>query len=134
MPIDWIKGFIIPVVELVFIGGIAGYFLFIIGKAFHNAWTKGMKFVWKYKIPPRKEYPEKSVKWILDCIDQGIGFYDAKKMMLVKGNTDEQINETLWIYDQIIIKLKGGTDKNGRRFETSHRKTKISTETEFPTI
>jgi hypothetical protein len=136
MPIDWIKGFIIPIVELVFIGGISLYVGYIVWKAVSNGWEKSMKFIWKYKIPPKKAYPENTVAWVLNCIDQGIGWYDAKKVMLIHGNTEDQINETLWIYDQIIneMSLKGGVDKNGRRFETSHRKIESTTETKFPPI
>jgi hypothetical protein len=137
MAINWVSGFIIPLVEIVFIGGISLYLIYVVGKAVHNAWTKGMKFVWKYKIPPKKEYPLGTISWILSCIDAGIGWYDARTLMLVKGNTQEQINETLWIYDQVIIEmnLKGGYGKkDGRRFETSHRKTESTAKTEFPSI
>jgi hypothetical protein len=98
---DWVKGFFIPLIEIVFIGGIAGTVLFVIGKAIYNGWSKSFKFFWKYKIRGNA-YPESYVKWVLDCIDKGIGFYDAKKMLFVKMMPKNQIWETLYIYDEIL--------------------------------
>lgn len=110
---DWVNGLIIPVVQVVFIGGIVGWIGWIIFKAFHNAWSKQTKFFFKYKIR-RKSYPENTLKWCIECIDKGIGYYDAKKMLFVKMIPENQIYETMWIYDQIINTMKGGINNNVR--------------------
>lgn len=110
---DWIKNFIIPTIEVVFIGGFISGGLYFVCKAFWNAWRKQGKFFFKYKIK-RKIYPENTVKWVIDCMDKGIGYYDAKKFLFVKGMSENQIYETLFIYDQILKELKGGINNNVR--------------------
>jgi len=130
--VDWINGFIIPIITITFLGGLFSVFIFFIIYGFRNAWTKSWKFIWKYKIR-RKEYPDKIIDWLFLCIDAEINWYDAKKMMMVKMIPQPQINETLWIYDRIIDELqdeKGGSKEHGRKFERDYSK-KIS---EFPTI
>ena len=131
---DWVKGFIIPLVEVVLIGGLVGWICWIVGKAVYNAWTKAGKFIFKYKIM-RKPYPEKTMKWSLDCMEKGIGWYDTKKMMMINMLPTDQINETLWIYDQIINEFnnqKGGKN-NGRKHQRSDSKDEIQS-AELPTI
>lgn len=98
---DLVENFLVPLAEIVIIFGVLGLFLFFLGKGLHNAWSKSIKYVWKYKIR-RKKYLENTLKWILDCMNEGIGYYDAKKMLMIKMHSKEQINETMWIYDQMI--------------------------------
>jgi len=129
---EWFSGFILPIIKVVFLGGVMGWIVYIVIKAFHNAWTKSWKFVWKYKIR-KKAYPEKTMDWIFSCIDAGIGWYDAKKLMMVKMTPQVMIDETLWIFDNVITELnkeKGGIKKHGRKYERDSRK-EIGN---FPTI
>jgi hypothetical protein len=103
---SWVvDGFIIPTLEISMLFGLIGLFLFFLIKGIRNAYSKAFKFTWKYKILRRK-YPEKTIKWIMDCMDIGIGFYDAKKILKIKMYPENQINETLWIYDQMINEMK----------------------------
>ena len=131
---EWLKNFIIPLIEIIFLGGIGLFILFYVGRAVWNAWSKSFKFTWKYSIR-RNLYPETTVKWIIDCIDKGIGYYDAKKILMVKMYPDDQINETLWIYDKIIIELnnQGGLNKNGKQFKRDNSKDEGKS-AEFPSI
>jgi hypothetical protein len=130
---NWVGGFIIPIIEIVIIGGIVLTIAFFVVKGFHNAWTKQTKFFFKYKIK-RKNYPETTVKWCIDCIDKGIGYYDAKKMLMIKMVEQDQVNETMFIYDQILNELKGGMNKDGREFKGSDRKTQSKATKLLPTI
>ena len=128
----WLSGFFIPLIEIIFLGGFFGWVGYIVVKAFHNAWVKSWKFIWKYKIR-KKAYPETTIDWIFSCIDANIGWYEAKKILMVKMTPTSMINEALWIYDQTIIELNkenGGIKKHGRKFERSHSKA-IG---KFPTI
>ena len=131
--VDWVNGFIIPLIEIVFIGGLilwVGYYVF---KGLWNAWSKQTKFFFRYKMPfIKKSYPESTLKWCLDCIDQGIGYYDAKKMLMIKMLPDDQVNETMYIYDQILNEMKGGLKTNGRGFKASD--SEDQGKTELPTI
>lgn len=132
LAIDWFHGFIIPLIEITFLLGIIGFILFYFGKAFHNAWSKSAKFILKYRIM-RKPYPETTVKWVVECIEKGIGYYDAKKLLMIHMTPQKRVNETMWIFDQIINELnKQGGVKNGREFKGSNRKTE--TTTEFPSF
>lgn len=128
----WVSGFLIPLVEVTFIGGIVAYAGWFFTKGLRNAWTKQWKFSLRYKMPFfKRSYPEKTLKWVLDCMDQGIGYYDAKKILMVKMYDEDQINETMYLYDQIIDQLnnqKGGI-KNDRKFKGCDSKT----QTELPT-
>lgn len=119
--VDWVNGLIIPVIEISIIGGLIAFVGYFIFKAVYNAWSKEFKFYLRYKIMKTK-YPEATLKWILNCMSKGIGWYDAKKMLMVKMYPQDQINETLWIYDQVINELKGGVRKDGRTIEGSNRK------------
>jgi len=110
---DWVSGFFVPLMEIVFVVGIGLLIGYWIGKGIHNAWTKSFKFILRYSIG-RKKYPEQVVKWCYDAIEKGIGYYDAKKFLMVKMLPDEQVNETLWIYDKILLELKGGKHNDGQ--------------------
>jgi len=113
---EWVKGFLTPLIKVIFIGGFVGFVGFYVSKAFYNAYSKSWKFVWKYKIR-RRSYPEKTMEWCIDAVEKGYGWYDAKKILMVKGVRKDIMNETLWIYDQVILELnkqKGGVT-NGRK-------------------
>lgn len=131
---DWVNGFIIPLVEVTLLGGLGGWILFIVGKAFWNGWSKAGKFIWKYKIR-RKAYPEKTMKWILECYEKGVGWYDAKKILMVAGKPTAEINEVLWIYDQLILELnkEQGGKNNGRKYQRGNSKDE-SQSAELPSI
>src|SRR3989304_6297230 len=77
---------------------------YIVGKAFHNVWSKQMKFFIRHKVM-RKPYPENIVKYVMENMDQGIGWYDTKKSLMIKMMPQAEINETLWIYDQLLNQL-----------------------------
>jgi hypothetical protein len=81
----------------------------------------------KYSIF-RKRYPEKTVIWVMNCIDNGIGYYDAKKLLFLKMVSQNTINETMFIYDKILNQMKGGLE-DGRKFKRSSRKIESSTAT-----
>jgi len=121
----FVQNFLIPTIEVTFLVGIGGFVFFYVGKALHNAWSKQTKFWFKFKVQ-RKPYSEKYIRWVLECVDQGIGYYDAKKKMMVSSIPESQMWEILYIYDRIIdeLNLKGGLDKNGRKFERCDSKTK----------
>jgi len=129
---DWVKGFLIPLVEIVILGGILGWITFMFARALSNGWSKAGKFIWKYQIK-KKPYPEKTFKWVLTCIDKGFDWYEAKKILMVAGKPTKMINETLWIYDQILKefnKEKGGI-KNGGKHKRSNSKNE-SKQTDLP--
>ena len=126
---EWVSGFLTPLIKVIFIGGFIGGIVWFVGKGFYNAWTKSWKFVLRYRIRKRS-YPEKTILWCMEAVEKGIGWYDAKKILMVKGVRKGIMNETLWIYDQVILELnkqKGGV-KNGRKYQRSDSKD----ETELP--
>ena len=122
---ELVKEFLTPLIKVLFIGGFLGFICFYFIKAFHNAWSKSFKFVWRYKIR-RKPMPEKKLLWCMDAIEKGIGWYDAKKIMMVAGTRTSEMNETLWIYDKVILELNNDKEvkQNGRKHERSDRKVK----------
>jgi len=133
MAIPFIQDWLIPIIKVSFYVGIFGFIFYVVGKAFHNAWSKQWKFIWIYKIR-KKPYPEKIMVWYIEAMEKGIGWYDAKKLLMVGGHP--QINEILWIYDQVILEFnnqKGGIKNNGRKHETGFRKVE-KRETNLPTI
>lgn len=104
---DWVKGFIIPIIELTVIGGFISYIGFYVVRGLKRSWDQQTKWILKYKIPfLKKKYPEETIKWCMDQIDQGIGYYDAKKLLFIhNGNNLNQIYETMFIYDQLVMEL-----------------------------
>lgn len=106
---EWIKGFFVPLIEVIVYLGFFGFISYVIGKAFWNLWSKKLKFVWKYKIK-RKPYEEQKVQKIIECIDAGMKWSDFKKYLCLEMIEGSEYNEYLWIYEQIVKKLnqKGG--------------------------
>jgi hypothetical protein len=104
MAINWWVGFFQPLISLVFLGGIILFIVYIVGKAIYNAYTKSFKFFLKYSIF-RRQYPETIVKWCMECVEKGIGYYDAKKLLFVGMVDQGKINETMYIFDKILNQL-----------------------------
>lgn len=128
---EWLNSFFIPLIKIVFVGGFFGWLAFIIGKALWNAWSRQTKFFVRYKIR-KKPYPENIVEWCADCIDEGIGYYDAKKLLVVKMMPTDIVNETMWIYDQILTQLQGGQKEYGRELTRGYSEDK--SKTKFPNV
>lgn len=129
--VEWMKGFFIPIIELVFIGGILLFVGFVVFRAVNKIYSTQWKWFFKYTIF-RKKYDTKDLEWIEKAINNGIGYYDAKKMLMIKGVALDRVNEISWIYDKIINAMKGGINNNGQRDARFYSKTQ-STETEYPT-
>jgi hypothetical protein len=114
---EWVKGFLTPLIEIIFIGGFVLVISFYIIKGLNNAWQKSWKFIIKYSIF-RKKYPEKTVVWCWEAIKSGIGYYEARKFLMVKSIDPKTINETLWIYDKILIEMGNkGKKLEGKKVE-----------------
>jgi len=130
---DFVKEFLTPLIKVLFIGGFLGFIVFYVGKAFHNAWSKSFKFTLRYKIL-RKPLPEKKLLWCMEAIEKGIGWYDAKKIMMVAGTRKSEMNETLWIYDKVILELNNNKEvkQNGRKYKGSN--SKIKQQQDLPSI
>jgi hypothetical protein len=117
--VEWLNGFFVPLIKIVFVGGIIGFIAYIVCKAFYNAYTKSFKFFLKYSIF-RKPNPESVVKWCMECVEKGVGWYDAKKLLLIKNVEQGKVNEIMWIYDKILDKLgkeKGAIPYRGKNIE-----------------
>ena len=130
---EWVTGFLTPLIKFIFIGGfvlVAGFFVI---KAVHNGYTKSFKFIIRYSILKRK-YPIEIVEWCMSCFDENISWHEAKKILMVKGIQKKQLNETLWIYDKMIIELKGGIDNNGRNIKGVSGKTEQAETRKLPNI
>ena len=108
---DWVNGFIIPLVEIVVISGIILAILYFVFKGFRNAWQKQTKFFFRYKIL-RKKYPEELVKYCMDNINEGIGYYDTKKILMIEMVNPKEVNEMMYVYDIILNQMKGGRKKH----------------------
>jgi intein/homing endonuclease len=127
-----VEGFVVPIISGIFIGGITLFSVFFFTKGLRNGWKKAGKFALRYRIL-KKPYPQEIVSFCIESIENGIGWYDTKKSLLLNGNPESEIDEILWIYDQIINQLnkeKGG-NTNGRKFKGSHSKIE-ATATKFP--
>jgi len=98
---EWINGFLIPIVEVTIIGGILTFIGYYFWRAFDSAWSKSVKFVFKYKLLRRK-YPEKTVSWIVESMDKGLTYHDTRKLLMLKMIPMKQIYETMFIYDEIL--------------------------------
>jgi len=131
----FVESWLIPLIKVTFLFGIIGFICFYFGKAFHNAWTKEWKFIYKYKIR-KQQYPEKTLLWCFDASVKGLGWYDIKKILMVAGMPTSMINETLWIYNVILLELnnqKGGINNNGRKHKGGYSKIEKQS-TELPSI
>lgn len=108
--VDWIKGFLIPLVEITVVGGIILYVAFIVTKAFSNGWRKSGKFFFRYALL-RKPFKERHTEWIYKSIESGLTYHQAKQILLVKGIEEDEIDEIMWIYKKVQVilnKEKGG--------------------------
>jgi len=131
---EFVRQFLTPLIKVIFIGGFLGAIGWYVGKAVYNGWSKHYKFVWKYKIK-KQQYPEKTLIWCLDASDKGLGWYDIKKILMVAGKPTSQINEILWIYDEIFkLNQKGGKKTNGREHQRSYSEIEKQSTEQLPTI
>lgn len=124
------NGFIIPLIELVFIGGIIIFVGFFVFGGINNAWQKSWKWIWKYKIM-KKPYPETILSWCLDSFDRDLDYYDIKKLLLIKNPDQSYVDEVSWIYLQVMDQLNKNGGKNGRKLTSSNKSVKGS---ELPSI
>lgn len=131
--VDWLSNFFIPIIKLTFLGGILIGISFVVGKAIYKGWTRQWKFIFKFKLL-KNPYPNDTVQWCYNYIENGIGWYDAKRILTIKMFSSSDINETLYIYDQILneMKLKGGR-KNVREFKRDGSQTQTA-EGRFPKV
>jgi hypothetical protein len=124
--VEWFSGFLIPIIEICFVGGFALAGLFFVGRIIWNAWSKSLKFFFKYTIFRRK-YPESSVKWVTECVNKGMSYHDAKKVLMINDVPMATINESLWILKKVMIKLNltgGGTNVGGIGQDNSQNQSK----------
>jgi len=124
-----VEGIIIPVIKIVVYLGFFGTLFYFGGKAIWNGWSKRYMFVLKHKVM-KKPYPESIVKWVMENMNDGISYTETKKFLMIKNRPQKEINEILWIYEQLCKEMKGGKDKNGRKFKGIGRE--ITTEQELP--
>ena len=122
-----------PAIIIVGVGGFISMCGYFVAKAFYNAYTKSFKFFIRHKIM-RKSYSHEIVLWCMDCMERGVGWYDAKKLLMVHSIPQKQINETLWVYDQMIIQLQGGKDTNGGKFKGVSGKIEVKAKSDLPTF
>jgi len=108
----FVSGFLIPLIKIVTIGGILGYILFVVVRAIHITWRKSIRYFIKYKISfKKKPIPEDKLKYVLNQIENGIGYYDTKKSLYLQMKPENEIFEILWIYDEVLNTMKGGNKK-----------------------
>lgn len=111
---DWVNSFFIPlgiaIVGITLVGGIS----FLLIRALRKTWKTQTKWYVKFKILKRfNKYPDDVVAWCVNMIENGVGYYETKKFLYVKGVPEDKINGTMWIYDQLLIELK--SDKSLKR-------------------
>lgn len=112
---SFVNDWLIPIIKILIFTGFFGFIGFIVIKAFYNGWTKRYKFVIRHQIL-KKPYSESIVNWCIKIIEDDISYYDAKKFLMVKSIPTKEINEMLWVYEQLKKKMKGGV-KHGRKFK-----------------
>ena len=132
--VDWVDGFISPIVQLVVIGGGLIFIGWLFVRAFNKVWKTQWKWILKYRMPfKKKQYDPKTIKWIMDAINMDWDYYKTKKLLLVKGFNIDRINETMWIFEQVQKQIKGG-EKNGQRFARSNSKTQRTETSNLPSF
>jgi len=102
MAFNWVSGFFIPIVEIVFIGVIGGGLLFIILRAIKKVWKRRLKWFLKHSVFRITTKPE-DIQWLLD--NEDLGYWEIKKKLMVDG--DKRIDELLYLYNK-ILKSQGG--------------------------
>jgi hypothetical protein len=106
---------VIAVIKIFMYLGLVGFFSYLFYKTIWNGWSKRYKFYFKYFLL-RKNYPEKTVEFCLDCIENNRDYYSIKKSLIINNWKNKDINEILWIYDMLLKQMKGGKNKNERKF------------------
>ena len=121
---SFVSNVLIPVIKILLYVGFFGFLSFVLIKALWNGWSKKYKFVFRFKIL-KKPYPVPVVNWCIENLNEGVGYYQVKKFLMIKNRPQSEINEMLWIYQELVKELKGGIDKNGRQFEGVGRKVEV---------
>lgn len=97
-----------PLVQGLIYVGIAGTIMFLIWRVLKDNLPKWKVYI-TYKVF-RKPYPERDIEWTYDAIKKRMTWLEMVKIMLKKGNSDEQIATINLIHKDISKKLKGGVN------------------------
>ena len=119
---SFVTNVLTPIMTTVVIGGFLLWILFMIYKGVSKSFPN-FKFFMKYSIF-RKKFNEKVVEWCMDAITKDMSNIDAEKFLLMKGIKPNRIKETMYIYDKVLNKLKGGY-QNNEQLRQSNEQTEL---------
>lgn len=132
---EWLKGFFIPLIEIVFIFGGILTICFLLYKAFSNVYKKKIKWMIIYQTPYLKRaFRDNDVEFVMDAIENGASSTEVKKCLFLQMLPENRINEILFIYDLVLKSLKGGVDKNGREYKSGFGEIESKTAGKLTTI
>jgi len=103
---SFVTNILTPIITGSFIMGFILWILFMIYKGIKKT-CPNLNFWMKYIIF-RKKFDERVVEWCMDAISKDMSNIDAQKFLLMKGIKPKRIKETMYIYDQVLDKMKGG--------------------------
>lgn len=129
-----IENFLIPLIEIIVIGGIIAFIVIVVFRALLIKWNRSWMFVMKYDVMKSAVDPIKSA-WIFEALQNKLTYAQIHQKLLLAGFKKEDIREMLFLSNRIsnelnMNELKGG--QNGRKqFKRSDRKNEG---TKLPTI
>lgn len=94
---DWIKNFIIPLIEIVFAFGIIGSLLFIIIRAIRKVWLKHIKWIFKYEVL-NKDVNQEDINII---VGSGKNEIEMTKSLLLEGNGMYKVDEIMYLFKKM---------------------------------
>jgi len=120
---SFVTNILTPIVTGVVIGGFLLWISFIIYKGISKSFPN-FKFWYKYSLF-RKKFNERVVEWCMDAITKDMNRLDSEKFLLVKGVKPKRIKETMYIYDKVLERMKGGINIQNEQLRQSNEQTEL---------
>lgn len=103
---NFVINILTPIITAVFIGGFILWILFLLYKGIKK-FCPNLNFWIKYNIF-KKKFDEKVVEWCMEAISKEMNAIDTEKYLLIKGIKLKRTKEAMYVYNQVLNKLKGG--------------------------
>jgi hypothetical protein len=104
---DWIKGFFIPIIELLLVGGVIFVIAFYIGRGINYRCKRIWKFTLKYVIL-KQQYNIEMTRAAYIAINNNMPLSKFRAKLLLELQDLNIVNEACYIYQKLNKLMKGG--------------------------
>jgi hypothetical protein len=129
----FVENYLIPFIEILVIGGIGIFLAIVVFRALLIRWNRSWKFVVRYDIMRGKVDPVKSA-WIIEALQKGISYNQIHQKLLLKGFSEEDVREMLFLCDRFSEQFFDKVQKGGINGRKQFKRGNSKDESKLPSI